>query len=85
VSAESPDPLADEYAVIGGLPATPPGPLTPGKRMKERVGIAYRGLIEIVQALSDCSDMFAPLKSACNVILTIHKTVDVRRIDYVRD
>ena len=48
--------------------------------MKKRGNVAYRGLIEIVQALSDCSDIFLPLKTACNVILTIDKTVDVRRI-----
>jgi len=48
--------------------------------MKERGGAAYRGLIEIVQALSDCSDIFPPLKSACNVILAIRKTADVRSI-----
>jgi hypothetical protein len=46
--------------------------------MKERGRTAYRGLITVVQALSDCSDIFLPLKTACNVILTIHKTFDVR-------
>jgi hypothetical protein len=68
----------DEYAAIGGLPTTPPVPLTQGRRMKETGKTASRGLIAVVQALSDCSDIFLPLKTACNVILTIHKTFDVR-------
>ena len=73
-------PPPDVYAAIGGLSTTPPDPLTPGQRMKETGKTAYRGLIAIVQALSDCSDVFPPLKTACNVILTIHKTVDVCEI-----
>jgi hypothetical protein len=66
-----------EYAAIGGLATTPPGPLTPGQRMQQSGSTAYRGLIVVAQALSDCSDIFLPLKTACNVILTLHKTFDV--------
>jgi hypothetical protein len=69
-----------EYAAIGGVPTIPPDTHTPGQQTKEKGMIAYRGLIAIVQALSDCSDIFLPLKTACNVILTIHKTFDVRKI-----
>jgi hypothetical protein len=36
--------------------------------------------MEIVEALANCSDIFLPLKAACNVILMIHKTVEVRSI-----
>jgi hypothetical protein len=71
---------ADEYAAIVGLPTMPPDPLIPGQRMKNRGKTAYQGLIAVVQALSDCSDVFPPLKSVCNVILTIHKAYDVRTI-----
>jgi hypothetical protein len=70
----------DEYAAIGGLLTAPPDTLTTGQQMKERGKTAYRGLIAVVQALSDCSDIFLPLKTACNVILTIHETFDVRKI-----
>jgi hypothetical protein len=70
----------DEYAAIGGLPTTAPVQLTKGQRMKKRGKTAYGGLIAVVQALSDCSDVFPPLKTACNAILTIHKTFDVRKI-----
>jgi hypothetical protein len=66
----------DEYAAIGGVPL--PDTLPPGQRMKERGKTVYQGLIAVVQALSDCSDIFLPLKTTCNVILTIHKTIDVR-------
>jgi hypothetical protein len=68
----------DEHAAFSGLPTTPFDPLTPGQRMKEKAMTAYRGLITVVQALSDCLDIFRPLKATCNVILTIHKTFDVR-------
>jgi hypothetical protein len=71
---------SNEYTAIGGLPTTLPDPLTPGQQMREKGNAAYRGLIAIVQALSDCSDIFLPLKTVCNVILTIHKTFDVRKI-----
>jgi len=43
-----------------------------------RGGVARRGLIEIVQALYECSDIFLPLKTVCGVILAIHNTLDVR-------
>jgi hypothetical protein len=79
-TSQHPQQSTSEYTAIGGLPTTPTGSLTPGQRIKQRGGTVYRGLIEIVQALSDCSDIFLPLKTACNVILAIHKTVDVRRI-----
>jgi hypothetical protein len=77
----------DEYAAIGGLPTTRPDPLTTSQRTKEMGKTAYRGLIAVVQALSDCSDVFPPLKTACNVILTIHKAYDLRtiRLFYTRD
>jgi hypothetical protein len=51
---------------------------TPRQQVRERGNAAYRGLIAVVQALSDCSDVFLPLKTACNVILTIHQVVNVR-------
>jgi hypothetical protein len=82
-TAETPNLLANEYTAIGGLPITLLDPLTPAQSMKEKGNTAYRGLIAIVQALSDCSDIFLPLKTACNVILTIHKTFDVRKISFV--
>ena len=77
----------DEYAAISGIPTMPLDGLTPGQRMKERGSTAYQGLIAVVQALSDCSDIFLPLKAACNVILTVHKTIDVRTIHllYMRE
>jgi hypothetical protein len=75
---ENSNPLPNEYTAIGGLPTTLSGPLTPGQQLREKGKTAYQGLIAIVQALSDCSDIFLPLKTACNVILTIYKTVDVR-------
>jgi len=72
---------ADQYAAIGGIQTETLDALTPGQRLRERGRTAYQGLIAVVQALSDCSDIFLPLKTACNVILTIHKTVDVRTIN----
>ena len=82
LTSQSSQQSTNEYAAIGGLPTTPPDPLTPSQRIKKQGNVAYRGLIEIVQALSECSDIFLPLKTACNVILTIDKTVDVRRSTY---
>jgi hypothetical protein len=73
----------DEYVVIGGLPTTPPDPLARGERMKERGRTAYRGLIAVVQALSDCSDGFLPLQTGCNIILTIHNIFDVRSNSFI--
>ena len=79
VPAKSSNTHLNEYTAIGGVTTTLHS-LTPGQRMKERGVTAYRGLIAIVQALSDCSDIFLPLKTACNVILTIQKMFDVREI-----
>jgi hypothetical protein len=76
-------PLPNEYTAIVGLPTTPLDPLTLGQRMQEGGSAAYRGLMPILQALSDCSDVFPPLKSACNAILTVHKIVDVRAKSFI--
>ncbi|KAF8228359.1 hypothetical protein L208DRAFT_1460228 [Tricholoma matsutake] len=66
----------NEYTAIGGLPTTPPGPSTPGQRMKDGGGVAYEGLKAVAQALYNCSDMFLPLKAAVGVFLEVTKVVD---------
>ncbi|KAJ6543485.1 hypothetical protein B0H10DRAFT_2244444 [Mycena sp. CBHHK59/15] len=70
------NPQDNVYAAIGGLPTTPPRPLTLGQRMRKEGGTAYAGLTTIVQGLYDCSDMFLPLKTAAGGFLTIVKIVD---------
>jgi hypothetical protein len=78
VSSKNYNPPRNEYTAIGGLPATLPGPLTLGQRMKEGGSAAYEGLKITFKGIHDCSDMFLPLKAVSGVILTIITVIDVR-------
>lgn len=61
-----------------GPPTTPPGPLTLGQRMQEEGSVAYEGLKTAIRGICDCSDIFLPLKTVAEVLLTICMAVDVR-------
>jgi hypothetical protein len=58
---------------VGGLPTT----AVPETRVQRTASVAYEGLKTVVRGLSDCSDMFPPLKTATQGLLTIIDIVEV--------
>ncbi|THU93733.1 hypothetical protein K435DRAFT_799474 [Dendrothele bispora CBS 962.96] len=60
-----------------GRPSTaPPVPQTSGQQIRKGASIAYEGLKQVAQALSDFSDVFPPLKTAVNIFLKIDELVN---------
>jgi hypothetical protein len=72
------EPAQNDYMKLAGLDTSPPAPQTPGQRMRKGAGIAYSGLKQVAQALSEFSDVFPPLQTAIKIFLKIDELVDVR-------
>ncbi|THU76038.1 hypothetical protein K435DRAFT_879809, partial [Dendrothele bispora CBS 962.96] len=64
------------YEELGGLSTSPPTPQTSGQQIRKGAGIAYAGLKEVAQALSDFSDVFPPLQTAVKVFLKIDELIN---------
>ncbi|THU83497.1 WD40 repeat-like protein [Dendrothele bispora CBS 962.96] len=59
------------YEELGGISTSPPAPQTSGQQIRKGAGIAYAGLKQVAQALSDFSDVFPPLQTAVKIVLKI--------------
>ncbi|THU79671.1 hypothetical protein K435DRAFT_810519 [Dendrothele bispora CBS 962.96] len=59
------------YEELGGISTSPPAPQTSGQQIRKGAGIAYAGLKQVAQALSDFSDVFPPLQTAVKIFLKI--------------
>ncbi|KAK7450194.1 hypothetical protein VKT23_013077 [Stygiomarasmius scandens] len=66
-------PENNSFSRISGTQSSAP---TPHHRVKEVTSTIYAGFIQVTQAISECSDMFPPLKTVCTGLLAIHKIVD---------
>ncbi|KAK7450166.1 hypothetical protein VKT23_013049 [Stygiomarasmius scandens] len=60
------------YSAIAGSASSTPTP----HRAREVASTAYAGFIQVTQAISECSDIFPPLKTVATGLLAIHKIVD---------
>ncbi|KAK7450144.1 hypothetical protein VKT23_013027 [Stygiomarasmius scandens] len=63
---------SNPYSAIAGSASSTPTP----HRAREVTSTAYAGFIQVTQAISECSDIFPPLKTVATGLLAIHKIVD---------
>ncbi|THU84653.1 WD40 repeat-like protein [Dendrothele bispora CBS 962.96] len=75
-STPQPSLPANMYEELGGLSTSPPAPQTSGQQIRKGAGIAYAGLKQVAQALSDFSDVFPPLQTAVKIFLKIDELVN---------
>ncbi|KAK7452182.1 hypothetical protein VKT23_012285 [Stygiomarasmius scandens] len=71
----TPPPVPGEsnlFSSIAGPASSTPTP----QRAREVASTAYAGFIQVTQAISECSDIFPPLKTVATGLLAIHKIVD---------
>jgi len=64
---------SNPFSAIAGPASSTPTP----HRAREVASTAYAGFIQVTQAISECSDIFPPLKTVATGLLAIHKIVDV--------